>query len=380
LAIGQSITQIGGLAERRGLGAAGFRTSAAEEPPENGERQPTLMVFDSREINRKLIKAMLREEGYRILEAARPAEAFELLEREKVDLIIVEFAMPQMSGVEACRRIKANPATKLVPVLVLTTAQGMENEVASIASGADEFLVMPLHPAVMRIRIQALLRHKAAIDSLEDVESILFALAQAIEQRDKVTGGHCERLATLSMTLGIGLGLSQPQILALHRGGYLHDIGKVSIPDAILFKPGRLTDEEWEVMRMHTVKGEEICRRTKTLEPVLPIIRSHHERWDGSGYPDGLRGEQIPLLARILQVADIFDALTSERPYKTALSGPEALEVLEKEARRGWRDPQVVSLLKRLTDMPFERSVQRSLENMREAIAADATLPLPLRL
>jgi putative two-component system response regulator len=366
------------VAAGQGLGRAGLRATVLEEPPESGEREPTLLVVDSREINRKLIKAMLREEGYRILEATRPVEVFELIGREKIDLVIVEFAMPQMSGVEVCRRIKANPATKLVPVLVLTTAQGVENEVASIASGADEFLVMPLHPAVMRIRIQALLRHKAAIDSLEDVESILFALAQAIEQRDKATSGHCERLATLSMTLGIGLGLPQVQILALHRGGYLHDIGKISIPDAILFKPGKLTEEEWQVMRMHTVKGEQICSRTKTLEAVLPIIRSHHERWDGSGYPDGLRGEQIPLLARILQVADIFDALTSERPYKRALSGPEALNVLEKEARRGWRDPQVVNLLKRLTDLPFERSVQRSLENMREAIAADATLRLPL--
>src|SRR5690349_6012443 len=149
-----------------------------------------------------------------------------------------------------------------------------------------------------------------------DTESILFALAQAVEQRDPHTARHCERLALISIALGTALELERASLLALYQGGYLHDIGKVGIPDSILFKPGRLTAEEWVVMRSHTTRGEEICRHMRSLRPVLPLIRHHHERWDGSGYPDGLRGKQIPLEARVLQLADIYDALTSPRPYK----------------------------------------------------------------
>jgi putative two-component system response regulator len=215
-----------------------------------------------------------------------------------------------------------------------------------------------------------MLRHKAAIDSLEEAESILFALARAVEQRDKAFGGHCERLATTSLMLGTALGLPRPQLLALHRGGFLHDIGKVAIPDAILFKPGSLDEAEWAVMRTHTIKGEEICRHTRTLAAVLPIIRSHHERWDGSGYPDGLRGEQIPLLARILQVADVFDALTSIRPYKRAFSPAEALAVLDAETRRGWRDPRLVALLHKVVESAGAGAMAHSLENMRRALLA----------
>src|SRR5581483_8996207 len=183
---------------------------------------------------------------------------------------------------------------------------GIENEIAGISSGADEFLIKPLHPAVVRTRVRAMLRNKSLIDSLEEAETILLALAQTVEHRDKYTDKHCQRLAVASVMLGEALGLPSQDLTALYRGGYLHDIGKIAIPDAILFKQGSLTSQEWDVMRSHP--------------PVLPIIRSHHERWDGSGYPDGLAGEDIPLLARILQVSDIYDALTSERPYKPALT------------------------------------------------------------
>jgi putative two-component system response regulator len=185
----------------------------------------------------------------------------------------------------------------------------------------------------------------------------------------------------MGLTLGMSLGLGRAQLLALHRGAFLHDIGKIGIPDSILFKPGKLSEEEWEIMRLHTVRGEEICRPARTLAPVLPIIRHHHERWDGSGYPDGLRGEDIPLLARLLQVADIFDALTSVRPYKPALSTTEALHILDREAACGWRDPHVVSLLRKLFETSTEMAVEqnlvpwpppeamaRSLESMHEAL------------
>ncbi len=182
----------------------------------------------------------------------------------------------------------------------------------------------------------------------EDAEAILLALAQAVEQRDRNTGGHCERLAFISVSIGIAMSLDRVCLLSLYRGGYLHDVGKVGIPDSILFKPGKLTASEWVTMRGHPARGEEICRHLPSLAPVLPIIRHHHERWDGTGYPDGLRGSQIPLLARVLQIADIYDALTSRRPYKPALPPVQALRVIQQETERGWRDPEIVSLFLRL--------------------------------
>jgi putative two-component system response regulator len=350
---------------------------------EEAVQPATILVLEREDINLRLLRATLQSEGCRILEAAGASEAFDLLGREQVDLIILDLMLPEIGGLDFCRQIKREHRTRLIPVLILTSVQGADNEIAGIASGADEFLVRPVHPAIVRARIRSMLRHKAAIDSLEEAESILFALAQAIEQRDKCTGGHCERLSVTSMLLGSSLGLTRPQLLALHRGGFLHDIGKIAIPDSILFKPGPLSDDEWAVMRTHTTRGEEICRHIRTLAPVLPIIRSHHERWDGTGYPDGLRGEETPLLARILQIADVFDALTSVRPYKPALSCAEALDVLDSEARRGWREPRLVALLHKLFESPVNSAawpvlvawppsgaVLQSLENMRQALNA----------
>lgn len=184
--------------------------------------------------------------------------------------------------------------------------------------------------------------------ALEESEEILFSLAVAVEQRDRHTALHCQRLAWVAVAMGMAMGLARASLAALYRGGFLHDVGKVGIPDSILFKPNKLTPEEWVIMRSHAARGEEICRPMKSLAPVLPIIRHHHERWDGSGYPDGLRGDQIPLLARVLQIADIYDSLTSPRPYKEAFSDAKALAIIEHETALGWRDPATVQLFLRL--------------------------------
>jgi putative two-component system response regulator len=341
---------------------------------------PAVLIVDPVELNRRLLRATFKTTPYRFLEASRPSEALAILEREKIDLVVLELMLPEMSGLELCRRLKSDRKTQLIPILILTSAQGTDNEIASLSSGADEFLIKPFHPAVARARIRAILRNKAAIDSLEEAEAILFALAQAIEQRDRYTGGHCQRLAAYGLTMGLALGLARPELLALHRGAYLHDIGKISIPDAILFKNGDLDRDEWLVMRQHAIRGEEICRPMKSLAPVLPIIRSHHERWDGSGYPDGLKGDQIPLLARILQIVDIYDALNTARPYKLARTHEESLGVLQAEADRGWSDPELVPLFREISDSltvlalqtvtdPVEDSdVRVSLENMRREL------------
>lgn len=338
---------------------------------EEAAQVPTLMIVDEIDLNRRLLRAMLKAAPYRILEAKRPSEALAILEREKVDLVIVDQVMPEMSGTEFCQLIKNDRRTQLTPLLMTTSVQGMENEVAGFESGADEFLVKPLRPALVRTRIRSMLRNKALVDSLEEAEGILFALAQAVEHRDRYTGLHCERLAAYAIALAQALGLPRREQLALYRGGYLHDIGKIVIPDAILFKRGLLTEQEWQVMRQHTIRGEEICRPMKTLAPVLPIIRSHHERWDGTGYPDGMRGEDIPLLARILQVADIYDALTTARPYKPAFSHQHAIELMLEESRRGWRDPELVSLFAEVTHQGADSDhLWNASEGIQESLAA----------
>lgn len=343
---------------------------------EDSAQPSTILVLDSVEVNRRLLRGMFRNSPYRILESKRPVEALELFSREKVDLVVVDLMMPEMSGTDFCRKLKSNRQTQLIPILMLTSIQGAESEIAGISSGADEFLVKPLQPQVVRTRVRAMLRNKALIDSLEEAETILFALAQSVEQRDRHTGEHCQRLAYYSMMLGRALGLPEPDIRSLHRGGFLHDIGKIGIPDAILFKPGSLTEEEWQIMRTHTTMGEGICRPMKSLAGVLPIIRNHHEKWDGTGYPDGLKGEDIPLLARILQIADIYDALVSKRPYKRAFTHDEAIQVMLEEARRGWRDPRLVSLFATLFSAPSE---QGSGENNGGGGAAEGiTTPLSL--
>jgi HD-GYP domain-containing protein (c-di-GMP phosphodiesterase class II) len=196
-----------------------------------------------------------------------------------------------------------------------------------------------------------------------ETEAVLFSLARLVEQRDSHTAGHCERLALLGVALGVAMGLDSASLLSLYVGGYLHDIGKVGIPDSVLFKPGRLTPEEWEIMRSHSVRGEEICRPLKSLRGVLPLIRHHHERWDGSGYPDGLRETEIPLLARVLQVVDIYDALTHPRPYKHAYSSARALAILQEETDRGWRDKEIASLFIRIQKQMLAKIAGRSEES-----------------
>jgi putative two-component system response regulator len=189
------------------------------------------------------------------------------------------------------------------------------------------------------------------IDSLDDSEAVLFSLAKSVEDRDPDLSLHCQRLSLMTAAMGIALQLPAHEILTLQRAGYLHDIGKISVPDRVLFKPGPLTPDEWEIMKSHTLRGESICTGVKSLVPVLPIIRSHHERWDGLGYPDGLRGEQIPLLARILQLADIYDALTTIRPYKPAFTSEEALSIIMEETGKGWRDPHLVRVFADIVPM-----------------------------
>ena len=307
---------------------------------------PTVLVVDCDPVGRQLFRGVLKVAHYRILEAPDALEALAILRDTPVDLVITDLVLRDLSGLELCRKLKADKRTRLIPILVVTSVHAIESEIAGLESGADEFLVKPVSPMALRTRIRGMLRTKHVTDSLEEAESILFALARIVDERDSVTGDHCQRLADLSVLAGATLGLPAEDLSALRQGGYLHDIGKIAISDTILRKSGPLDSDEWVLMRQHPVVGESICRMMRTLLPVLPIIRSHHERWDGTGYPDGLAGEEIPLLARILQLGDIYDAITSRRSYKAAFTPEYALAQIQIEVDRGWRDPALFSVFR----------------------------------
>lgn len=307
-----------------------------------------ILIVDDEAGARQALGALLRRESFEVSEAGDGRAALAECARFRPDLILLDILMPGMDGFEVCRRIKATPETRLTPVVLITGLSNTEDRIKGINAGADDFLSKPIDVNELLARARSLLRLKRFTDELENAESVLFSLAHSIEARDPYTRGHCERLAEMSARLGENLGLPGEHIKALRRAGIVHDIGKVVVPDAILLKPGPLSATETEVMRRHPVIGERICAPLRTFQLVLPIIRHHHERHDGSGYPDGLRGGEIPLTAAILQLADVFDALTTNRPYREAVSPERALNMIAEEAVRGWWDRDLFAVFRKM--------------------------------
>lgn len=285
------------------------------------------------------ISALLSGTNHRLLQAQSVEETLALLSSASVDLVLADSSLEGPGAIDLCALLKRSPATQLLPSFILWAQSSPDAQAKAIEAGADAFLPMPIGARLFHAHLNSALRRKAIVDRLDDSEAILFSLAASVEERHGALGKHCERLARIASSIGLALQLPAQDILTLQRGGYLHDIGKVAIPDHVLFKPGPLTPDEWRIMECHTVKGEQICQGMRSLRNVLPIIRHHHEKWDGSGYPDHLRGDDIPLLARIVQLADVYDALTAERSYKAAMSPAEAVQVIRAETKRGWRDP-----------------------------------------
>jgi putative two-component system response regulator len=265
-----------------------------------------------------------------------------------VDLVLLDVVMPGRTGFSACQQIKSNVKTRLIPTVLVTGLTDTDDRIHGIMCGADDFLNKPVNKHELLARIHSLLRLKSFTDELENAETVLFSLATSIEAKDPYTEGHCERLSEYSVALAERLSLSDELRVALRRGGMVHDVGKVVVPEHILLKPGPLTDEEWKIMKQHPVVGEKICRPLKSFRLVIPIIRHHHEKLDGSGYPDGLKGEQIPITARVLQIVDIYDALTTDRPYRKALPPEDAIAMIRKEVKRGWWDGSLVDELEGL--------------------------------
>jgi putative two-component system response regulator len=256
-------------------------------------------------------------------------------------LVLLDVMMPHLNGFEVCEKIKNNPDTYLIPVIIITALSDKQDRLEGIKVGADDFLTRPVDRTELLARVRSLLKLKQRTDEMERAESVLFSLARSIEGKDPYTHGHCERLSDYSVRLGEHLGLSEDQLIALRRAGIVHDVGKIAVPDAILLKPGRLTAEEWTLIKEHPVVGERICAPLKSFRLVLPIIRHHHEKLDGSGYPDGLRGDAIPVTARVLQIVDVYDALTTDRPYKKAFPIVDALQTMKEEVAKGWWDPHI---------------------------------------
>lgn len=315
-------------------------------------------MVDDDQVSQSLTRDMLQLKDYTVFTASDADEALMLVEQEPPDLILLDVVMPGRNGIDLCRELKEDPETRLIPIILVTGLTERESKLKGIEAGADDFLNKPVDPQELFARVASLLKLKQFTDELENAETVLMSLALGVEARDPYTEGHCARLARHAASLGSRMGLSEPDIVALRRGGALHDIGKISVPDAILKKPGKLTQEEQAIMRQHPVIGEQICRPLRTLSRVLPIIRHHHEHWNGQGYPDHLQGESIPLLARILQVVDAYDAFVTERPYKPAWSSEQARKQLLREAQEGWWDVHIVhAFLEYLDEHPSEMDV-----------------------
>lgn len=302
--------------------------------PAPAERSTILVVEDDAHI-RDVLSGLLGTLGYRMLMAASAEQALDALNVVSPDLVLTDVHLGAMSGIELCARLKADPRYELMPVVILTAVGDLEARVAGLAAGADDFFTKPVAFVELRTRLGALLRVKMLLSQLERAEAVITTLALTIEARDPYTLGHCDRLSRYAVAVGEALGLDPEMVRSLRLGGYLHDLGKISVPDGILLKPGPLDPIEYERIRAHPGAGSDLVLGLRSMELVRPIMRHHHEKWDGSGYPDGLKGEAIPLGARIISVVDVFDALHTDRPYKAALPRSEAVSTLIRETDAG---------------------------------------------
>ena len=306
------------------------------------KKNPKILVVDDNPTNVELLFAYLKPFGYKLEKAFDGEAALKMIESDPPDLILLDLMMPGLSGYEVCEKIKSETSTQLIPVIVITALKELSDKIKAIEMGADDFLMKPFNKVELITRVKSLLKLKELYDDVDRSETIIFTLAEMLEAKDVYTRGHSERVAKYSVLLARYIGLSDSDQEWIRRGALLHDVGKIGVRESILNKPERLSQEELAHIRSHPARGCEICRTLNSLEPVLPIIRHHHERMDGLGYPDGVSDKEISLGPRIVSVADAYDALTSNRPYRKGIPPQDALKIMESEKESGQWDPTLV--------------------------------------
>lgn len=300
-----------------------------------------LIVDDDTQV-RGVLVALLKPRGYVTRTAASAEEAQQQLRTFRPDILLLDLHLPGKSGQEVLAELRADTVTRLLPVIMITGGATAEEKLRAMAGGVTDFVAKPFAAEELLARIRSLVQMKRFTDALEHAELVIVALAQTIDARDPYTARHSERVSVYAGRLGAKIGLTGFELEAVKRGGLFHDIGKIAIRDAVLLKPSRLTPEEMVEVRKHPVVGRELLSGMKTLSFALDVVYGHHERLDGSGYPDGISGDSIPLTARVTTIADIYDALTTARVYRAALTRAEALAIMGEEAGRGWWDPRLL--------------------------------------
>lgn len=321
-------------------------------------RPPVVLVVDDLAANRELLLAQLEDLHYDVREARDGIEALESVEEQEPDLILLDVGMPRLDGIGVCERLKAHPVRRLIPIVILTASNDRATRLRGIAAGADDYLSKPFDAKELLVRTRVLLRDRALNKRLDATEGVLFALARMVEARDRYTIYHAERVGRYAQEIGRLLGLDAEDGELLYEGGMLHDLGKIAMSDAILLKPGPLTVDEFALMRTHSAEGERICLSLRSVADYLPIIRHHHERVDGQGYPDHLVGKAIPMGARIVAVSDAWDAMTNDRPYRAGLPADEALRTLRDGAGSQW-DAEIVGAFIQLIDQGIVSGIQK---------------------
>ncbi len=306
------------------------------------DRPVHIVAIDDEPSAIAVLKAACEIAGFNLAYANDPRKGLELVHEQEPDVVLLDVMMPEVNGFEICAQLKNDPDTRLIPIIMITALDSRDDRIRGIEAGCDDFVSKPFDRLELTTRVRSLARLRRLTADLDDAEKILASIAKNVEAKDKNTGNHCDRLTRIGSAFGAYLGLPPPDIKALARAGVLHDIGKIGIPDAVLLKKGKLDAEEWAIMQQHPVIGAELLAPLRSMRRVVPIVRHHHESWNGNGYPDKLAGEEIPLIARAFSLVDAFDALTTERPYKGAVSVEEAFEVLNKECDAGKWDPELL--------------------------------------
>ncbi|MBF0469918.1 MAG: response regulator [Gammaproteobacteria bacterium] len=311
---------------------------------ESGAARARILVVDDMATNRGLVKAVLGSNEFEIIEATSGEDALENIDTLQPDVILLDVVMQGIDGFDVCKSLRAQSDYRLLPIIMLTSMGNPDDVAYGMQAGASDYITKPFNAVELQARVCAAVEKKRLTDRLDDVEAVLFSLGRMVEAKDSSTRDHCDRLSHTAVVLGKALGLKHDDLESLERGGILHDIGKIATPDHILLKPGKLTPEEWEIMKEHPTVGAYLCDSLRSMRNTVNIIRHHHEKWDGSGYPDGLKGEEIPYLARIFQVVDVYDALSSSRPYKKTLEIAQVVAIMRQEGERNFWDPTILKV------------------------------------